>query len=121
MNGQELVHKVCQILKTYNADRVVLNQSYRIPNKVHKIAEDITKNIKNRVDKVYMPRNYDGIVHHYIDFDQITEIKHNDDILILYRNHSMLKDIEDYLVKNHLPYVTDNGPKGLCQGFYGNL
>lgn len=107
--------------KTYKADRVVLNQSYRIPNKVHKIAEDITKNIKNRVDKVYMPRDYDGIVHHYIDFDQITEIKHNDDILILYRNHSMLKAIENYLVKNHLPYVTDNGPKGLCQGFLWKL
>lgn len=107
--------------KEYDADRVVLNQSHRVPIEIHKKALNITKAITKRVDKVYNPKEKSGVVNYYSDIEQLQDIKHGEDILILYRNHSMRKNIEEYFIKYGIPYITDNGSKGLCQGHFWKL
>ena len=45
---------------SFSGESVVLNQSFRIPKKVHTLAEKISKRIKNRQEKDYEPRDKEG-------------------------------------------------------------
>ncbi len=106
--------------KTHNAKRILLNQSYRVPNLIHKKANEIISNVNFRVEKEYKPKDEQGVIEHYSDIHNV-EIKHGEDILILYRNHSLRKDVEEYLVSKGIPYLADNGKKGMCQGRFYKL
>ena len=46
----------------YAGEKIILNQSFRIPKKVHTIAEKISKRIKVREEKEYKPREEEGTV-----------------------------------------------------------
>mgnify|MGYP003624169963 CR=1 FL=1 len=46
----------------YQGDKIILNQSFRIPKKVHEVAEVISKRIKVREEKEYKPRKEEGSV-----------------------------------------------------------
>lgn len=46
----------------YMGEKIILDQSFRIPKKVHKIAETISKRIKVREEKEYKPRVEEGAV-----------------------------------------------------------
>jgi DNA helicase-2/ATP-dependent DNA helicase PcrA len=98
----------------FKAKRVVLDQSYRIPAEVHKLAHDIILPVNGRVDKVYRPRSNIGIVDRY-DAVADVPIKENEDTLILYRNHSLRREIEDFLLARGIPHVFDNGGRSVLQ------
>ncbi len=42
--------------------KIILNQSYRIPKAVHKVAEKIIHQVSFREEKKYNPRNFEGVV-----------------------------------------------------------
>jgi len=105
----------------HSAKRQVLDQSHRIPAKVHEKAHEIILNVANRVDKPYKAREAEGSINYYTDIEQINYIEHGDDILILYRNHSMREEAENMLITRCIPYTCDNGSPGLCQNWYWKL
>lgn len=116
--------------KKHDAERLILDQSYRIPKAVHIKANEIIENVSSRVDKPYKPRDFQGGVYRYSEIDHIDDIDDFDaaycetfyeDTLILYRNHSMRRSAEEFLQKKGIPYITDNGKPGLCQGWYWKL
>lgn len=49
----------------------VLDKSYRIPAKVHDLANKIVKRIKKRQPKTWKPRDFDGEVKFYNDFTDV--------------------------------------------------
>jgi len=52
-------------------ERTVLTESYRIPKKVHSLAEGISGRITNRSVKSYQPRSKDGEVEYWADLQHI--------------------------------------------------
>lgn len=49
----------------------VLEQSWRVPSKVHEVAEEIVHRIKNRQAKEWKPRNFEGAVQTYQRFEDV--------------------------------------------------
>lgn len=95
----------------------VLAQSYRVPESVHKLAQVIVSRIKQRYTKEYLPRPAPGSINHYGDINRI-EID-NRPTMILYRNHSVRKEIEAWLIDNRIPYRTVAGRPGPMDTKYG--
>ena len=91
----------------------ILGQSHRIPRAVHIVAEEIVRYIKNRVEKKYQPKDEAGVVRRYDSAYSLPVPEHEDDVLFLYRNHSMRNIFEDLLINNQLPYVVDSGKYGM--------
>lgn len=98
--------------RKYGANSIVLGQSYRVPSEVHKLATGVVTNIRNRVDKKYLPKSESGVVRKFDSAFTLPIPKHGDDILFLYRNHSLREDFEQILIDNGLPYVIDSGKPG---------
>lgn len=98
--------------KKFGANSIVLGQSYRVPLRVHELAVALVSNIKDRVDKKYLPRKDFGIVRKFDSVFTIPTPRHGDDVLFLYRNHSLRDDFEQILIDNGLPYVIDSGRPG---------
>jgi DNA helicase-2/ATP-dependent DNA helicase PcrA len=51
--------------------RIVLDQSYRIPKTVHRVAETIAERIRHRMPKVYNPHANEGSVNYFRYMDDI--------------------------------------------------
>ena len=49
----------------------VLNQSYRIPEKVYVLANEIVERIQNRQPKTWKPRNEEGVIRYYNQYEQV--------------------------------------------------
>jgi len=82
----------------------ILKHSYRLPDNFVNFARRITNQITKRVDKTYVGREAKG------DLDvvnSIEEIKINPEetYLILSRNNCFLKDAEEWIRKQGLPYA----------------
>ena len=72
-----------------------LGQSYRIPRKVHQFVHNkILSQIKNRVKKVFKPRDHEGGIFFHSYLDEIT--LDSSSWLILARNRYFLKEAEEY-------------------------
>lgn len=100
--------------RDFKADRVVLGQSWRIPGEVHTLAQSIIAPVAGRVDKLYKPRPEPGIVDRYDSFTDVV-MRQDESTLILYRNHSLRRDIEDTLISLNIPHVFDNGGRSVLQ------
>lgn len=98
----------------FNAKRVVLDQSYRIPAEVHSLANDIIVPVAGRVDKVYRPRSEPGMVDRVDSFTDVV-IDPAEPTLVLYRNHSLRRDVEDTLLARSVAHVFDNGGRSVLQ------
>lgn len=101
----------------YNSEVITLEQSYRVPKLIHRIGQRIIKRIDERIEKTYFPRDEDGVFEeygspHYLDFDP------SEDTLVLFRNHSMRKELERELINGNTPYETIGGFQGLFQNKY---
>ena len=73
----------------------VLEQSYRIPQVVHRLAETIAKRIHNRFPKTYLPKDDVGTITRVFD---TTEVDMSEGTwLIMSLAHYMLNDIADQL------------------------
>jgi DNA helicase-2/ATP-dependent DNA helicase PcrA len=121
-------HGVVQFERDYNAERTILNQSWRIPGKVHTIATELIGRVQNRVKKVYMPRMEDGKVEIHntcltlpFKVDGSSKyIRPDHDVLILYRCHSNRTGIEDRLIELGYPYSVIGASKpSLWDGLHG--
>lgn len=101
--------------REHNSERVVLNQSYRVPSNIHALATRLIHNVTNRVDKQYHPVAEGGTVTFYGSTNAVPVPCANEDTLVLFRNHSLRKEVEEWLITHGVPYLTDNGAPGPLQ------
>ena len=83
-----------------------LNQSYRVPRKVHDIALGVVKRIGNRKEKVWQPKIEEGSVNYHNSFEHV-DIS-NGDWLFLARNNYLLNAVEEHLKINGRVYQKGN-------------
>ena len=79
-----------------------LQQSYRIPAKVHGLAMGIINKIKNRIDKTWQPKTHQGFLSRYFDFEQVD--MSSGEWLVLARTKYMLDQLEPHLYLNGYYY-----------------
>jgi len=104
--------------RKYGSERVILNQSYRVPANIHALAEKTIQRVKFRVAKQYLPVAPGGDINRYGSIHTLPVPDASVDTLILFRNHSLRGDIEEWLIDRGVPYLTDNGRKGPLQGIH---
>ena len=73
----------------------VLEQSWRVPAKVHAVAEDVVHRIRNRQPKEWKPRNFEGAVQTYRRFEDVDVTE--GEWLILAPTNYLLNDIHTWL------------------------
>lgn len=93
----------------------ILGQSYRIPSSVHTCATKILTYIKDRKDVRYLPRDFAGVVRRHESYATIPTPVHGEDVLFLYRNHSLRVECERMLIDLGLPYDVESGKPGYFQ------
>ena len=81
---------------------IPLQQSYRIPAKVHGLAMGIINKIKNRIDKTWQPKTHQGSLSRYFDFEQVD--MSSGQWLVLARTKYMLDQLEPHLYLNGYHY-----------------
>lgn len=101
--------------REHGSERVVLNKSYRVPSNIHSLATRLIHNVANRVDKQYDPVAEGGVVRFYGNINPVAVPKPDEDVMILFRNHSLRKEVEEWLMSRGVPYITDNGAPGPLQ------
>ena len=101
--------------REYSADRTVLGQSFRIPAKVHDLAQSLITRVHTRVDKQYRPRSEQGNVELIFDQNKL-RFEHGEDTLVLFRNHAYRGEVEEILIRHAIPYIVDSGKPGILQG-----
>jgi len=79
-------------LVNMQGDVRVLSQSWRVPREVQKVASDIVRRIRTRREKVWRPREDDGVVKWHAS-DESIDLS-GPDILILGRNRYILREFE---------------------------
>jgi superfamily I DNA/RNA helicase len=92
----------------------VLDQSYRIPAKVHEIANQIAYRIKYRTDKEYKPRHALGQIHRYSRFEYI-DFNADGTWLVLASSTYMLNPVHEHLrslgllfERNHIRSISES-------------
>jgi DNA helicase-2/ATP-dependent DNA helicase PcrA len=73
----------------------VLEQSYRVPAKVHKLANSVVRRIRVRQEKSWNPRDTEGEVHYYSHFEQVDVTQ--GEWLIMAATNYMLNDMYAWL------------------------
>ena len=73
----------------------VLEQSWRVPAKVHEVAEEIVHRIKNRQEKEWKPRNFEGAVQTYQRFEDV-DISEGE-WLVLAPTNDLLNEVHAHL------------------------
>ena len=96
----------------HNAERLILDQSHRIPKSVHALANELIHRVSNRVDKIYKSRPETGRVE-FVNNIHHLKIDPDSDTLILFRNHSIRAELESMLIQDRIPYIVDTGKPGL--------
>ena len=86
----------------------VLQNSYRIPKKIHNVAQSILNRIpkQNRRDKSWLPRKEEGDVLVYVSYEHIDFSQ--GEWLVLARNGYILNKVETYLKQLGFIYVKNN-------------
>jgi len=102
------------------ATRTILEQSYRLRSEIHCLAVKLIQQVDKRVDKPYRFCEGESEVTDYTDYREL-EFEHGEDVLVLYRNHNLRRNIEKMLRDMGIPYVTDNGKIGYCQTWQWEL
>jgi superfamily I DNA/RNA helicase len=105
-------HGMVEFERKHDAERLILSQSWRVPILVHEKAMQLVHTIQNRVDKVYKPRDVQGVLRRMSHFNH-KMLKHGDDVMILCRNFVSRKDIEEELIRYRVPYTNEGGLPGL--------
>ena len=92
-----------EVFMDLSGDRVVLDQSYRLPRVVHGIAGRILSRIKTRVAKDFHARDADGLLKRHATHESLV-IEPVDDWLWLVRNRYMLGALKDSLTARGIVY-----------------
>lgn len=83
-----------------DAEKTILDVSYRVPKSVHSLAEKITAKIKNRSPKKYLSRKTEGSIEYWKDVDHIDF--NSGTWLLLARNSYLLDELAGSVkVKGH--------------------
>jgi superfamily I DNA/RNA helicase len=69
------------------------------------------------VDKEFSPKADLGLVRVHGSINSV-EIAHGEDILLLGRTHSVLREVEQSLIERRIPYTRESGRPGLYQNRY---
>jgi superfamily I DNA/RNA helicase len=95
----------------HNAEVKILGQSYRVPRAVHALAQSIAGRIRQRVDKEYLPKDADGLVQTWGEFQWGHSAGRADrDTLILYSDRFVRKDVvEPALLDRGVLYTATSG------------
>ena len=97
-----------QFEKKHQSERIILDQSYRIPKAVHSLANILISRVRSRVQKSYLPREFEGSVQRYGDA-RLVKFDPNIDTLVLVRNHSLRTEIELAMMQRGVPYISEGG------------
>lgn len=92
--------------RDYDAQRKILGQSYRIPQTVHALANEVIDRCSERVEKEYAPREEKGEVQR---ISHLELIDYNQPLTVLYRDRSARAAFENYFIENFIPYETRVG------------
>ena len=74
---------------------IVLDQSYRVPAKVHALANSVVNRIRKRQPKTWKARDVEGSVNFYSDYQQVDLT--SGDWLVLASTNYMLTDMHDWI------------------------
>lgn len=98
------------------ADTTVLGQSFRVPRAVHHVAQGVIGRVAKRVEKQYAPRDADGVVQPWGEFQWGHSAGREDrDTLVLYSDRFIRKELVE-------PALMDRGtPYSALSGFPGPL
>ena len=94
----------------HSAGTRVLDQSYRVPRSIFDLSQRIIARVDSRVDKLYRPRDAEGVVD-FVDrgFDEF-DASTGSDILVLYSDRFVRREIvETVLHDKAIPYVAVSG------------
>ena len=91
----------------------VLQQSWRVPARVHALADEIVHRIKNRQEKVWKPREFDGTVHTYRRFEDV-DVTHGDWLVMAPANY-MLNEVHGWLKSQGILFER-HGQRSIPQG-----
>lgn len=79
----------------FEGNVIVLDQSYRVPAKVHALANTVVNRIRKRQPKAWKARDFAGSVSFYNDYQQV-DITHGDWLVLASTNY-MLTDMHDWI------------------------
>jgi len=88
-----------------DADRLILDKSWRIPFSVHEVVTGIANKIRDRVKKRYDPRDEEGEV----EYSELFEPADQDSGFILCRTHSIKQKLEKSLIERRVPFRSGSG------------
>lgn len=113
-------HGMATFLRDFDAEAVILDQSWRVPVQVHDLANRVVANISGgRVAKEYRPTAHGGILEFHGGIWSIGDyLQADSDVMVLYRNHSLREDAEEFLMTRGLPYIVQTGKPGTLQSMY---
>lgn len=80
---------------TLEGDVRVLEQSYRVPSKIHALADQVVNRIRKRQPKVWKPRTEGGTITYYNDFHHV-DITQGEWLVLAAANY-MLTDMHEWL------------------------
>lgn len=82
--------------------RIILDQSYRVPQAVHKLATGLMARVTNRVPKRFKASEVQGGVHWHFDPEEVDLSQGS--WLLLARNSYLTKELEDICLKAGYPF-----------------
>jgi superfamily I DNA/RNA helicase len=90
-----------QIMVNVATEKVILDQSYRVPSKIHEIATKHVRSISKRQDKIVKPTKFEGEVSYtnYFNLDSVTS-----PVTLLFRDNFLMKEVEKELLRLYLPF-----------------
>lgn len=112
-------HGMARFTQRHSGDNHVLSKSHRLPASVHTRSQDLIRRINFRVDKEFSPRDDVGLVRVHGSINSV-DIAHGEDILLLGRTHSILREVEQSLIEKRTPYTRESGRPGMYQNRYAN-
>jgi DNA helicase-2/ATP-dependent DNA helicase PcrA len=80
---------------TLEGDIKVLDQSYRVPSKIHALADQVVNRIRKRQPKIWKPRTEGGAITYYNDFHHVDITQ--GEWLVLAATNYMLTEMHEWL------------------------
>ncbi len=98
-----------ETFQSLQGERLILDQSFRIPRIVHAHANAIVGRIKSRIPKEFKARDEEGVLKYYTSAQFLPTPKPGEDWLWLVRNRYMLGSLREQLLQQGVVYVGQHG------------
>jgi DNA helicase-2/ATP-dependent DNA helicase PcrA len=101
-------------------ETIVLEQSWRVPAAIHRLADSVVRRIRQRFEKKWLPRDYEGEVHTYASAEHVP--LHEGEWLVLASSNYLLKPIAENLRSRGLLYEKSgysSVPETVLNAVYG--